>query len=254
MRLAIIKPVSPNIQSCVLTHLKRQVIDVALAIEQHREYEFALEKLGCKIQRLLVEPSMPDSVFIEDTAVVLDEIAIITRPGAISRRPEVKSVAAALDPYRPLAYIQAPGILDGGDVLRIGKTLYVGLSDRTNISAIAQLRECLSSYHYQIKSVDVRGCLHLKSAVTQVAQDILLINREWIDSHIFDEMTCIDIASDEPFAANALLIGDTVIYPTAFTRTRQKLQENGINVLLVNISEIAKAEGAVTCCSIVMDI
>jgi dimethylargininase len=194
---------------------------------------------------------LPDSVFVEDTALVLDEIAIITRPGAASRQPETTSIAQALHAYRPLAFIQAPGTLDGGDILRVGRQIFVGLSSRSNPAAIEQLRTHVDPYGYTVQGVPMQDCLHLKTAVTQVAPNTLLINRAWVDAGAFDPFDLIDVDTDEPFAANALLIGNTILYPLAFPRTRQRLEQRAIPLKTVDVSELAKAEGAVTCCSLI---
>jgi dimethylargininase len=249
--IAITREVSPKIAECELTHLERQVIDVENARRQHRQYEDALVKMGCQVQRLPVEAELPDSVFVEDAAVVLDELAVITRPGAESRRPETESVARALEPYRKLAFIQPPGTLDGGDVLRVGKMIYVGRSGRSNLEGIAQMRALVQPFGYSVQAVEVSGCLHLKSAVTQVAEDMLLINPGWVDGGVFGEMKRVEVDPREAFAANALWMGEDVIYPAAFPHTRQRLLEAGLRVQVVVASELAKAEGGVTCCSLI---
>jgi dimethylargininase len=251
MRIAVTREVSPSIGRCELTHLARQAIDVDLARVQHRQYETCLAALGCRICRLPPEPELPDAVFVEDTAVVLDELAIITRPGADSRRPETRSVAQALALYRRLVYIQAPDTLDGGDVLRIGRTLWVGLSGRSKPAGIEQMRAWLAPLGYSVRGVPVDGCLHLKSAVTQVARDTLLINSAWVDAGAWGPMNLIEVDPSEPFAANALLVGETVVYPAAYPATRRRLEEQGIPVRLVDVSELGKAEGGVTCCSVI---
>jgi len=254
MLIAITCEVSPAIGNCELTHLARQVIDVHVAQAQHQQYEECLAALGCEIHRLPVEPDLPDSVFVEDAAVVLDELAIVTRPGADSRRPETASIAKALEPYRKLCTIQAPGTVDGGDVLRVGKTIYVGLSSRSNPAAIEQMKNFVRPYGYTVKGVKVNGCLHLKSAVTQVATDTLLINRNWVDAGAFGDMSLMEVDSSEPYGGNALLVGETAIYPTSFPRTRKRLEDHGIPVMTADVSELAKAEGAVTCCSLVFNV
>ncbi len=251
MLIAITREISPRIAECELTHLAREPIDVARAHVQHHQYQELLTELGCKLIRLPAESELPDSVFVEDTAIVLDELAVITRPGAESRRAETASVADALKRYRKLAYIEPPGTLDGGDVLLVNKKLYVGLSKRSNPQGIEQLRRVLASFDYSVTAVELRDCLHLKSAVTQVADKTLLINRDWVDDRVFDFFKLIDVDSSEPFAANALRIGDNVIYPKAFPKTRKRLETQGIKIRGVNASELAKAEGGVTCCSLI---
>ncbi|MBU0490440.1 MAG: dimethylargininase [Chloroflexi bacterium] len=252
MHIAITREVSPAIGRCELTHLDRRPIDVTLAQAQHRQYEECLTALGCRVERLPAEPDLPDSVFVEDTAIVLDELAVITRPGAASRRPETASVARALASYRPLHHIQAPGTLDGGDVLRLGHTLFVGQSGRSNAVGIDQLRALLRPWGYRVEAVPVTGCLHLKSAVAQVAPNTLLINRDWVPDDLWADWDLIDVDPAEPFAANALLVGDGVIYPAAYPATRERLRERGIRVRPVDVSELIKAEGGVTCCSLIL--
>jgi dimethylargininase len=250
-RTAITRQISPSIGQCELTHLERQPIDLERAYQQHQQYEQALVAAGCRVIQLPAEPELPDAVFVEDTAVVLDEVAIITRPGALSRRAETASVAAALSPYRSLQYIQPPAVIYGGDVLRINRTVYIGLTERTSQDAVEQFLAILQPYGYSVHGVPVRGCLHLKSAVTQAASGTLLINPSWVDPEHFPGMHLIDVHPDEPYAANSLLIEERLIYPEAYPRTLQRLQEAGIAVHVVPASELAKAEGALTCCSLI---
>jgi dimethylargininase len=253
MVIAITRQISPRFNECELTHLDRQPIDLDLAREQHRQYETTLRELGCEVISLPPEPDLPDSVFVEDVALVFDEAAVITRPGAALRRLETESITRALLPYRALFTIEAPGTLDGGDVLRAGKIVYVGLSSRSNRSALEQLRGILAPYGYIVKGVEVAGCLHLKSAVTQVRMDTLLINPAWVDRSIFEPMKFIEVAESEPSAANAVLIDDTAIYPSSFAKTQRCLEEAGMRLKIVDATEVAKAEGAVTCCSLIFD-
>jgi dimethylargininase len=253
MPIALTRSVPPSIVNCELTHLKREPIDLPRAAEQHALYEKSLVALGCTIQRLPALPDLPDSVFVEDAAVVLPELAIITRPGAESRRLEVTSVADALKAHRPLAFIESPGTLDGGDVLHVGSTIYAGESTRTNAEGIRQLAQLASSYGYDVQPVKVSACLHLKSAVTAVADDVILLNSAWVDSASFPGLAQIDVHPREPFAANALRIGDNIIYSATHDATRRRLEEHGISIHIVETDELEKAEGAVTCCSILIE-
>jgi dimethylargininase len=252
MPIAVTRPVSSSFGLCELTHLPRTPIDVARADTQHRAYEAALVSAGCRLHRLGAEPDLPDAVFVEDAAIVLDEIALITRPGAASRRPEVTRVAEALEAWRPLVRVEAPGTLDGGDVLRVGRGIWVGRSSRTNADGYEQVRATAGPLGYSLASVDVVGCLHLKSAVTAVDPETLLINPRWIDPAVFAGFRCIEVDPSEASAANVLRIGDRLIYPTAFPRTAERLARLGLALTLVDVSEIAKAEGAVTCCSLIV--
>jgi dimethylargininase len=248
---ALIRPVSPAMQRCELTHLARTPLDLALAESQHARYALALASLGCRLVELALEPELPDSVFVEDTAVVLDEIAVLTRPGAATRRAEVASVARALERWRPCTRIDSPGTLDGGDVLQVGRRIIVGQSGRSNADGIRQLAAVLRPHGYEVVPVPVRGCLHLKSAVTLVGPETLLINDQWVDRDPWHGMRFIPVAPDEPHAANALRVGDAVIHAASGPRTRERLEAAGLRVLPVDVSEMEKAEGAVTCCSVV---
>lgn len=250
--IALVRDVSPSLERCELSFQERVAIDLEQARAQHRGYVDALAGLGCTVETLPTLPENPDAVFVEDTAVVVDELAVITRPGAESRRGEVDSSAAALARHRKLAYIEAPGTLDGGDVLVVGRTVYVGLSARSSKDGVQQLRAHLKPHGYAVEGVELTGCLHLKTAVTQVAETTLLINPAWADKSAFRGVDFIDVDMGEPPAANAVRLGDTLIYPTSFPRTRERLERKGLKLRLVDMSETEKAEGGVTCCSILL--
>jgi dimethylargininase len=252
--IAITRQVSPAIQQCELTHLERQPIDLQRAQAQHQEYENALRALGVEVVSLPPLPDLPDSVFVEDAAIALDECAIITRPGADSRKPETELIAQVLAPYRKLYHIQSPAAVDGGDVLVAGKTLFVGLSSRSNEQAVGQIQTFLNPLGYEVRGVGVSGCLHLKSAVTQVGENLLLANPAWVHKDDFPGMDFIEVDPSEPYAANAVLVGGHVIYPLSFPETRRRLEAAGVKLVLLDASELAKAEGAVTCCSILFKI
>ncbi len=254
MTLALTRAVSEAIARCELTHLAREPIDLARARAQHEAYEDALRRAGCFVTRLPEEPELPDAVFVEDLAVVLDELAVVTRPGAASRRPEAVTVAAALARLRPLVTLREPATLDGGDVLRAGRTLFVGRSSRSNTEGLAQLEAAVAPFGYRVEPVAVEGCLHLKSAATPVAPGVLLVQPAWVDPAAFGPgFEVIEVDPGEPFAANALRVRDTVIHAAAFPRTRARLESHRIRVVPVDVSELAKAEGAVTCCSLVLE-
>src|SRR5450756_665511 len=219
MLIALTRAVAPSINRCELTHMARAPIDVALAVRQHEQYEAALRDAGCSIAHAAPEPDLPDSVFIEDTAVVCDEVAVVTRPGAASRRPETAAVAAALQAFRRVETIEAPGTLDGGDVLVAGRTVYVGMGARSNVEGARQLEERLSPYGYEVRPVPVNGCLHLKSAATLVSPAAVLVNPAWVDPLVFASLDSVVVDPGEPFAANALLLDDRILYSPAYPRT-----------------------------------
>ncbi|MGH7631973.1 MAG: dimethylarginine dimethylaminohydrolase family protein [Gemmatimonadales bacterium] len=250
--IALLREVSPTLDRCELTHLAREPVDPARARAEHHQYAELLAQLGCQIRWVPPAPELPDAVFIEDTAVVVDEVAVVTRPGAPSRQPETVAVAVALRDYRPVLTIYAPGTLDGGDVLRVGRTLYVGRSARTNAEGAAQLARHLAPYGYVVRPVEARGCLHLKTAVTEVAEGILLCNPAWVDRHAFGDLTLLEVDPAESFAANALRIGAVVLHAAAWPRTRERLEHRGIRTVPIDVSELAKAEGGVTCCSVIL--
>jgi dimethylargininase len=249
--IAITRAISPRFNECELTHLDRDPIDLDQARSQHRQYEEALRGLGVEVVSLPAEADLPDSVFVEDAALVLDEVALLTRPGADSRKAEVASIAAAITPYRPLVRIEAPGTVDGGDILRLDKDIYVGLSTRSNQAAIEQMRAALASYGYSVTGLPLTDCLHLKSAVTQASPDTLVINPAWVDKSHFPGWKFVEVHPDEPSAANIVLLPNGAIFPAHFPKTQKRLEEAGIRLTIVPATEVAKAEGAVTCCSLV---
>lgn len=252
-RIALVREVSDSITRCELTHLVRTPIDLGRARAQHREYAAALAAVGCEVRWIPPLHELPDAVFVEDAAVVLDELAVITHPGAASRRAEVETVANALAAFRPLTRLEAPGTLDGGDVLRVGRTLFVGRTARSDDAGHAALAAAVARHGYEVVPVEVRGCLHLKTGVSEVAPHTLLINRAWIDAAPFAGLDLINTDAAEPMAANALRIGDRVIHPAGFPRTAEALRARGIQRLEVAADELGKAEGGVTCCSLVFE-
>jgi dimethylargininase len=247
---AITRAVSPAIVNCELSFITRQRIDLEIAREQHHAYEMLLEKLGARVISLPAEPHLPDSMFVEDPAIVLDELAIIFPLGTESRRLEATSLAQAISKFRKLEYITLPGTLEGGDILRIGRKLFVGLTKRSNADGIRQLAAILAPLEYEVIAVPVTGCLHLKSAVTFLGRNMLLANRVWFDSAPFSAYDWIDVDPTEPHAGNALALGSTVIFPASFPRTRARMEANRFHVTPLDISELQKAESGLTCSSL----
>lgn len=251
MKIALTRAVPSSIANCELTHVQREPIDVERARQQHAHYEATLRTLGCLVERIADADRMPDSVFVEDAAVVFDEIAVITRPGAESRRPETDGVEQALVRHRQLRHITAPATIDGGDVLRCGHDVFIGVSTRTNAAAVEQMREFLAPFGYRVTPVDVGGVLHLKSAVTETADGVLLINRTLVSAEPFAGYELVDVDPSEPMAANILRVGERCVFPVAFPRTLERLEARGITPVVIDASELAKAEGALTCCSLI---
>ncbi len=241
MLTAIVREVSARFAECEVSFQARQPIDIALARRQHAEYCRVLAELGANVVTLPALDDFPDCVFVEDPVVVLDEIAIVGRMGAESRRGEAESLAKAVATYRELLFIEAPGTLEGGDVMRIGKTLYVGLSKRTNVAGLQQLARLMAPFGYWVTPVEVRGCLHLKSGCCYVGNDTVLVRREWIDTDGFCGLKLVDIVDP-----NALLVGGTVMMARGSA-------VDGLCVREVDISELVKADAGVTCMSVVFE-
>lgn len=250
---AITRGISDSMADCELTHLEREPIDVARARDQHAAYVRLLDELGAEVTELAADHDHPDCVFIEDTAVVVDEIAVITRPGADARHGEVEAVAAALHGQRPVLRMIGGGRLDGGDVLIAGDEVYVGTGHRSDAAGAAELRDFLEPLGYRVIEVAFSGCLHLKTAVTKVREDLLLINPAWASPEHFAGFSFVEVHREEPMAGNALQLGDHVVIPESFPRTAGRLHEQGLIVHTVEVSELQKAEGGVTCCSLLLD-
>jgi dimethylargininase len=253
MALAITRKISPRFNECEITHIDRTPINMEIAEIQHNEYIKALQALNCDVIELPAEKDLPDSVFVEDTAFILPEVAVITNPGADSRKPEIDTIIQALLPHKKLVQVTAPATVDGGDVLALGKNIYIGLSTRSNQHAVEQLNILLKDFGYQVFGIKLTDCLHLKSAVTKVDDKTLLINPNWVDSSRFTGFDLIPIHASEDFAANCLPINGHIIYPTSFPHTQKLLEAKGYKIKNVHLDELAKAEGAVTCCSLIID-
>ena len=250
--VAFVREPSAALERCELTHLQRVVIDVERARAQHARYAAELRRLGATVNWLPALEDHPDGVFVEDTAVILPDVAVITRPGVRSRQGEVTSVAEALRVLRPLRSIEAPASLDGGDVLRLGRTLMVGLSSRTNAEGYSQLQAVLAEFGYAVQAVRVDGCLHLKSACSRLAPDTVLANLVYIDRKLLGDVRVIEVDSREPDAANTLTVGGVTLVSTAFPHTEEKLRRSGIMTKSLDVSELHKAEAGLTCMSLVL--
>jgi dimethylargininase len=252
---AFTRAVSPRLAECELTHLERIPIDLAKAVKQHAEYERALVDAGFEIVRLEELAEDPDAVFVEDTAVILGGHAVITRPGVASRIGEADSTAAGLAGHFEIHRIER-GYVDGGDVLLIDRTLYVGLSTRTDTAGIESLREIAAPLGYKVVQTGLRDCLHLKTGATVAGADgagrpVLLYSPELVDAAQFEGVE--PVAVEERRGANCVRAGDRLILAAGNPRTAALLRNRGFEVTEVDVSELQKAESAVTCMSLIDD-
>lgn len=250
--LAITRSVSPSIGKCLLTYLGRAPIDAALAARQQQAYEWTLELLGVNVISLPASDDLPDCVFVEDTAIVVDEVAVLANMRNAARQRERDAVAEALLALRPLRRIEPPATLEGGDVFRVGRTLFVGLSTRTNQAGADALRSFVEPCGYTVRTVRVTGCLHLSTGASPVAPEVILANPAWVDASAFDGLQIMPVDAAEQWAANTIQIGETILMPTGFPRTRAALDRRGVRTQTVDVSELAKAEGGLSCMSLRM--
>jgi len=253
MLTAITRAVSPALAECELSFIERIPIDMEKARAQHHAYEQALASLGAKVISLPAEAELPDSMFVEDPAIVLDELAVVFPLGTETRRREAESLAKAIAPFRKIEHVKLPGTVEGGDILRIGKKLYVGVTARTNENGIEQLRKIVTPHGYEVIDVLVTGCLHLKSAVTYLGGNALLANRSWFDTAPLASYEWIDVDPSEPHAGNALALSGSVVFPVSFPKTRARIEARGFKVLPLDIAELQKAESGLTCSSLIFD-
>lgn len=249
MLTAITRNPGPELVRCELTHIDRRPIDLDLALAQHTGYKSALRAAGLTDVELPADPASPDGVFVEDAAVVLDEIAIITSPTP-SRRGECAVIEAALRPFRPIARL-AEGRLEGGDVLRVGRVLYVGLSTRTDERGVRSLEGVVGPLSYRVVPVRVGGCLHLKSAACVLDDETVLVNRVWADMTALAGLRLLDVPTEEPFGANVLRLPGRILVSAAYPGTADAIRTAGHEVVVLNVSELHKAESGLTCMSLV---
>jgi dimethylargininase len=244
---AFVRNVSPLLGDCELSHQQRVPINLALAQQQHANYVQALESAGVTVQKLPDAPEFPDGVFVEDPAVILDELAIICRSANPSRLREIDGIIPHIQKIRRTFKIEAPGSLEGGDVLRVGKRLFVGISNRTNVDGIRQLTHLVAPFGYEVSAVQVTGCLHLKTAVTALSDAVLLANTDWVHKDAFRNLEVLTA----PGGANTLTINGRVFVPASAKQTAGLLRKRGFEVAPLDISEFEKAEAGLTCLSLV---
>ncbi|HZF15957.1 MAG TPA: N(G),N(G)-dimethylarginine dimethylaminohydrolase [Steroidobacteraceae bacterium] len=252
--VALVREPGAALNRCELTHLARVPIDVARARTQHANYVAALAALGAAIEWLPPLDHQPDAVFVEDTAVIFPEVAVLTWPGVSSRQTEVASVAPALAGYRIVRQVRPPAFLDGGDVLRLGHRVLVGLSSRTNAAGAAALRDAIAEFGYDVSAVHVRGALHLKSACTAIADDRVVANLAAIDATLLAGLAIIEVDERESRAANTLTLGGVTLVSAAFPRTEERLRGAGVSTRAVDVSELEKAESGLTCMSLIFSV
>jgi dimethylargininase len=250
MLTAITRLPGPELARCELTHLARQPIDPARALAQHRGYCDALRERGVAVVELPAEAAFPDGVFVEDTAIVLDEVAVLGAPGPVSRRGEVVTIDAALRPYRAVQWLPAGVCVEGGDVLRVGGTLLVGKGGRTDAAGLLALGEAVRPLGYRVVPVAVTGCLHFKTGCCALDEETLLINRAWVDAGSLGAYRLVDVPDEEPWGANVLRVAGTVFVSAAYPRTAALVRSLGHDVVVLDVSEFHKAEAALTCLSL----
>jgi dimethylargininase len=250
--LALTHAPSPNLEQCQRTYVAPAPIAYDIAVRQHEAYCQMLRRCGADVHTLVVNQGLPDSVFIEDTAVVLDEVAVLASMGTLSRRAEPAGIEPELCKYREVERIESPATVEGGDVLRVGRTLLVGLSSRTNAAGVESLRAVVQRFGYEVRPVPVRRCLHLKSACTALPDGRLLVNPDWLEVQALRGFELVRVPDAEPDAANALLVGERVCLPAAHPQTADLVRGLGFDVQTIDLSEFAKAEGCVTCLSLLL--
>jgi dimethylargininase len=251
MLTALTRAVSSHINECELTFIDRHAIDYERALRQHRNYQHLLRSLGLDVIELPADDSCPDCCFLEDTALVLDELAIATRPGSDARRAEVAGVLPTIAKHRKIVQVEAPATLEAGDVLRIGRDIFIGLTSRTNREGIDFVRKHAAPHGYTVHAVPVPGALHLKSVCTAVNDRTILADPSRVDLAPFAGFDVIEVPPEEWMAANVLLVNGTVGMHSGFQKTLALLEERKIPVRTVDISEFLKAEAGLTCMSII---
>jgi dimethylargininase len=247
---ALVRKISRSLAACELVHLPRQAFDLPRAARQHEGYVRALEAAGVQVTVWPEEPALADSCFVEDPLLMLDEVAILCRLGAASRERESEIMAPEIKQFRPVLRIEAPGTLEGGDVLRIGKTLFTGLSRRTNREGLEQLRRLTAPFGYEVSAVEVKGCLHLKTGATSPGRGLLLANPAWVALAPFRHLEILPVPTEEPWGANTLPVNDRVLVAASAPHTAGLLRARGLRVQVVDVSELQKAEAGLTCLSV----
>jgi len=248
-RYAVVRPVPDSYSHCVRTNVEE--IDVELAKIQHAEYCEALKRLGLELIWVEEDNTLPDSCFVEDTAVILGKKAVICKTKVKSRAREVFGVAKVLERLKQVRYIKKPAFIDGGDVLKIEDKVFVGLSDRTNVNAVGQIGRILKGSSLSVVPVRVRYVLHLKSACTYLGKDYVILSKRNFDTGILSGLRKIVVLKGEEYAADCLAVNGTVLVAKGYPRTKRLIEKEGFPVEELEMSEFRKGEGALTCLSII---
>ena len=247
---ALIRGLSKSFADALTMLPKQRPIDVDLSRHQHAEYARALAVAGVTLVELPADEAFPDGCFVEDCALVADRTALITRPGAPSRRGEVEAIRAALQPFLRIERTSEPATLDGGDCMRVGKRIFVGRSKRTNDAGIERVREVFGPLGFDVRAVPLHDVLHLKCACSPISDDAILLADESIPREVFGDVRIVPVSRAEECAANAVTIGRTVIVASGHPDTERRLVQEGFTVIPVDTSEIRRADGALTCMSV----
>ena len=238
--------------NCEVGYAPRKDIDLHLAFQQHAAYCQALRQMGVDVEVLPPEEAFPDSVFIEDNAIILDELAVVTPMGAPSRQGEPALLLDVLARHRRLVTISPPATIEGGDVLRMGKRLYVGVSTRTNQAGVEALRAIAEPLGYEVTPIGIQACLHLKTACTSLDDETLLANPAWLDSDALETFRLLHVPAQEPFGANILRLPGGVLVQASSPLTRDLIEARGYATTRVELGEFAKADAGPTCLSLLI--
>lgn len=252
MLIALTRPTGDELADCEITHIERVPIDIPRAQAQHDVYLEVLRSLDVSVVELPRLAGHPDAVFVEDTAVVLPELAVVLRPGAASREGELRSVATALGGYRECTAMEVPATLDGGDVLVFGRRILVGETTRSNPAGIRALAEIVAPHGYTVEAVPVSGVLHLKSAATVVDEETLIVDPAAVDLG-FIGAKLVAVPESEPQGANVVRVGEVVLADASAPATISLLEALGHRVVPVPVDEFAKAEGAISCKGLIFE-
>lgn len=253
MSVALVRQPALSLVHCEVTHVAREEIDLPAAFRQHQAYCRALQQMGVAVEVLPPEESFPDSVCIEDDAIILPELAVLASMAAASRQGELALLLPVLSRHRRLIDIVPPATIEGGDVLRIGKNVYVGMSLRTNRAGGNALRTIVEPLGYRVILLPIQGCLHLKTACTPLDDDTLLVNPAWLDIEALKQFRLLSIPPEEPFAANVLRLPGGILANAAYPLTLNLIEAHGYSVTGVELNEFAKAEAGPTCLSLIID-